>query len=110
MVFDFLEPKATKIPLWRGSKSTKKSLRKKKRVTETPKTTENDGVLITLVRTRKGFDVKFLADTFGMNSSQVLRIYNTRITLLSQKLSFLVPWPSRSELQIKMSSKKIKKI
>lgn len=73
---------------------------------ETPKKSENDGVLtkweqlvITLVRTKKSFDVKFLADTCGINSSQVFRIYNTWITLLSQELSFLVPWPSKSELQ-----------
>ena len=51
------------------------------------------------MRTRRGFDVKFLADTFGINSSQVSRIYTTWITFLSQELSFLVPWPSRSELQ-----------
>ena len=56
-------------------------------------------LVLTLVRTRKGFDVKFLADTFGINSSQVSRIYTTWITFLSQELSFLVPWPSRSELQ-----------
>ncbi|XP_068719633.1 uncharacterized protein [Montipora capricornis] len=51
------------------------------------------------LRTRKGFDVKFLADTLGINPSQVSRIYNTWVTFLSQELSFLVPWPSRSELR-----------
>ena len=65
-------------------------------------------LVLTLVRTRKGFDVKFLADTFGINSSRVSRIYNTWITFLSQELSFLVPWPSRSELQ-KCLQKKVKK-
>ncbi len=70
------------------------------------KTTNNNEVLtkweqfvLTLVRTRKGFDVKFLADTFEINSSQVSKIYNTWIAFLSQELSFLVPWPSRSELR-----------
>ena len=60
--------------------------------------------------TRKGFDVKFLADTFGINnySSQVSRLYTTWITFLSQELSFLVPWPSRSELQ-KCLPKRLKK-
>ena len=104
LVFEFLEPKATEICLWRGSKNAKKS--PKKQAVDTQKQRKNDGVLtrweqlvLTLVRTRRGFDVKFLADTFGINSSQVSRIYTTWITFLSQELSFLVPWPSRSELQ-----------
>ena len=65
-------------------------------------------LVLTLVGTRKGFDVKFLADTFGINSSQVSRLYTTWITFLSQELSFLVPWPSRSELQ-KCLPKRLKK-
>ena len=95
--------------LWIGSKNTKKS--PKKRAADTKEQRKNDGVLtrweqvvLTLVRTRRGFDVKFLADTFGINSSQVSRIYTTWITFLSQELSFLVSWPSRSEL-----TKKVKK-
>ena len=67
---------------------------------------KNGGVLtrwellvLTLMRTRKGFDAKFLADTFGINFSEVSRIYNTWIIFLSQELPLLVPWPSRSELQ-----------
>ena len=90
--------------LWIGSKNTKKS--PKKRAADTKEQRKNDGVLtrweqlvLTLVRIRKGFDVKFLACTFGINSSQVSRIYTTWITFLSQELSFLVLWLSRSELQ-----------
>ena len=55
--------------------------------------------VLSIVRTRKGFDVKFLADTFGINPSQVSRIYNTWVTFLSQELSCLIPWPSRLELR-----------
>ena len=44
-------------------------------------------------------DVHFLADTFGISGGQVSRIYNTWITFLSCELSFLVPWPSRAEIQ-----------
>ena len=105
LLFEFLEPKATDIRIWRGSKNTKKS--SKKRATEVKKKTNtNDGVLtkweqfvLTLMRTRKGLDVTFLADTLDINPSQVSRIYNTCVTFLSQELSFLVPWPSRSELR-----------
>lgn len=43
MVFQVLEPKAVEIRLWRGSKNTKKS--SKKRVAETQKQRKNGGVL-----------------------------------------------------------------
>ena len=109
MLFEYLEPKATDIQIWRGSKNTKKS--SKKRATGVKKKTNtNDGVLtkweqfVTLVRTQKGFDVKFLADTLGINPSQVSGIYNTYETFLSQELSFLAPWP-RSELRKSLSKR-----
>lgn len=113
LVFEFLEPKATEIHYWRGSKNTKTPSQKRKKKNST--CIYNEGVLtkreqfiLTLVRTRKGFDVKFLADTFGISPGQVSRIYNTWITFLSQELSFLVPWPSRSEVK-KSLPKRFKK-
>ena len=65
-------------------------------------------LILTLVRTRKGFDVHFLADTFGISGGQVSRVYNTWITFLSAELSFLVPWPSRAAIQ-KVLPKRFKK-
>ena len=58
-----------------------------------------DEFVLTMIRTRKGFDVYFLADTFGITSGQVSRIYNTWVIFLSEELSFLVPWPSRDEIR-----------
>ncbi len=55
--------------------------------------------ILTLVRTRKGFDVHFLADTFGVTAGHVSHVYNTWITFLSCELSFLVPWPSREQIR-----------
>ena len=43
LVFEFLEPKATEICLWRGSKNAKKS--PKKQAVDTQKQRKNDGVL-----------------------------------------------------------------
>ena len=70
--------------------------------------TKREQFILTLVRTKKGFDVKFLVDTFGISPGQVSTIYNTWITFLSQELSFLVPWPSRSEVK-KSIPKRFKK-
>ena len=56
-------------------------------------------LILTLVRTRKGFDVHFLADTFGITAGHVSRVYNTWITFLSCELSFLVSWPGRQQIR-----------
>ena len=61
--------------------------------------------ILALVRTRKGFDIAFLADTFCISTSQVSRIYITRVIFLSNELSFLVPWPSKAEIQAKLSQR-----
>ena len=65
-------------------------------------------LILTLVRTRKGFDVHFLPDTFGITARHVSRVYNTWITFLSCQLSFLVPWPSRKQIK-KRLPKRFKK-
>ncbi len=58
--------------------------------------------ILTLVRTRKGFDVRFLADTFGISYGQVSRIYNTWATFLFLELSFLIPWPTQAQISAKL--------
>ena len=64
---------------------------------------------MTLVWTRKGFDIYFLADIFSFTAGQVSRIYNTWIAFLVCELSFLVPWPSREKIQ-KSMPKRFKKL
>ena len=61
--------------------------------------------MLTLVRTRKKFDVNFLADTFEISAGQVSRIYNTWILFLSEELSFFVPWPSQLDIKKNMPDK-----
>jgi hypothetical protein len=43
--------------------------------------------------------VHFLADTFAITAGHVSHVYNTWITFLSSKLSFLVPWPSKQQIR-----------
>ena len=83
---------------WKGSVDTPAS-RREKRSAQPRLLSCWEEFVLTLVRTRKGFDLHFLADTFGISVNQVSCIYNTWITFLSEELSFLVPWPSRSEIQ-----------
>ena len=98
LVFDLVKEKAKGLRYWKGSIDTPPS-RREKRGAQPRLLSPWEELILTLVRTRKGFDVHFLADTFGISGGQVSRIYNTWITFLSSELSFLVPWPSRAEIQ-----------
>jgi hypothetical protein len=84
LVFDLIKVKTNSLRFWKGSRRVQTRL-----------LSCWEEFALTLVRTRKGFDVHFLADTFGISVSQVSRIYNTWIIFLSEELSFLVPWPKQ---------------
>ncbi|CAB4002282.1 nuclease HARBI1 [Paramuricea clavata] len=98
LVFDLIKGKTKSLRYWKGSVDTPGSRREKRRAQTRLLSCWVEFVL-TLVRTRKGFDVHFLADTFGISVIQVSRIYNTWIIFLSEELSFLVPRPSRGEIK-----------
>ena len=98
LVFDLVKEKTENLRYWRGSVKTPPSRNKKKKGKPRILTPWEEFVL-TLVRTRKGFDVHFLADTFGITAGHVSRVYNTWITLLSSELSFLVPWPTKQQIR-----------
>ncbi len=76
LVFDLIKEKAKSLRYWKGSVDTPGS-RKERRGAQPRLLSCWEEFVLTLVRTRKGFDVHFLADTFGISVSQVSRIYNT---------------------------------
>lgn len=90
MVFDLVKEKAESLRYWKGFVNIPPSGHEKKKGPPGILTTWEE-LILTLVRTRKGFDVHFLADTFGITVGHVSRVYNTWITFLSCELSFLVP-------------------
>ena len=100
LVFGFVKEKAKTIRYWRGSVDTCQAQRRKRNCSRALSSWEE--YVLTLVRTRKGFDVRFLADTFGISHGQVSRTYNTWVTFLSLELSFLVPWPTQAEISAKL--------
>ena len=112
LIFSTIEEKANSINYWRGSVDTIKPKENKKRKKISNKKrilTKWEEFILTLVRLRKGFDVRFLADTFSINVGQVSRIFNTWVIFLSEELSFLVPWPSMSQIK-KKSARAIQKV
>ena len=101
LVFRLIEVKAKNLRYWKGSIDTPPS-RSLKRGHIPRLLTCYEEFILTLVRTRKGFDVAFMADTFGISTSQVSRIYNTWVIFLANELSFLVPWPRKGEIKEKL--------
>ncbi|XP_028516208.1 uncharacterized protein LOC110243640 [Exaiptasia diaphana] len=102
LVFSTIKEKANSINYWRGSVDTikpKENKKRKEKSNEKRVLTKWEEFILTLVRLRKGFDVRFLADTFSINAGQVSRIFNTWVIFLSEELSFLVPWLSRSQIE-----------
>jgi hypothetical protein len=98
LVFQFVQEKAKNIRYWKGSFDTVIPSKRKSRGVSRILPLWDEFVL-TFVRTRKKLDVYFVADTFGISSGQVSRIYTTWIIFLSEELSFLVPWPTQDEIR-----------
>ena len=89
LVFHHIKESASGMRYWKGSiDSTCTSKRRNKRGLKRLLPLWDEFVL-TMVRLRKNFDVRFLADTFGISSGQVSRIYNTWVMLFAEELSFL---------------------
>ena len=63
LVFDLVNEKAQSLWYWRGSVNTPPSQHEKKKKEPPRILTIWEELILTLVRTRKGFDVHFLADT-----------------------------------------------
>ncbi|XP_046844577.1 uncharacterized protein LOC124438460 [Xenia sp. Carnegie-2017] len=101
LVFSLIKEKAKSLRYWRGSTDTA-TAQSIKRGHVSRVLTHWEEFILTLVRTQKGFDVMFLADTFSVSASHVSRIYTTWVKFLPNELSFLVPWPSKSEIKEKL--------
>lgn len=100
LIYHFVEEKAHSLRYWKGSADTTIPSKKKKNLKR--ELTPWEEFVLTLVRIRKKFDVYFLADVFEITTGQVSRIFNTWVIFLSNELSFLVPWPSQTEVRRNM--------
>jgi len=97
LVFELVKDKAEKMRYWKGSIDTISTSKRRNKRGVKRYLPMWDEYILTLVRGRRNFDVRFLADTYGISIGQVSRIYNTWIILLSEELSFLVPFPSKDQ-------------
>ena len=68
------------------------------------KLTKQQELILVLMRLRLGLLEQDLAYRFGINQSNVSRIFTKWIVVIAERLSFLVKWPERSELLKTMPS------
>jgi hypothetical protein len=54
--------------------------------------------IITLVRLKRGLDVKVLGDLVGMHPSSISRIFTTWVNFLYLKFKFLISWPDKEQV------------
>jgi hypothetical protein len=110
-MFDFLSQKASNMTYWKGDKqtSTEKSSRYdnmdanlsafvRKRGPPRKLTLEQE-LLLVMMRLRLALCVGDLAFRFKISESLVSSIFCTWIKMMSEELSWLIQWPSRSQIK-----------
>ena len=89
-LYKWVEPCAKNIKLWDKNKTTPGRQRKRKRKT----LSLYEEFLLTLIRIRRGYDIRHLAYLFGVVPSHVTRVFVAWVNLLSLCLRETIKWPS----------------
>ncbi|XP_019626645.1 PREDICTED: uncharacterized protein LOC109471736 [Branchiostoma belcheri] len=89
-LFQYLEPRARKLRVWRGAK---RQSAKKRNIATHRKL--KDELLMVLMRNRLGLLNEDVADRFGISPSVCSNLYNTWVPFLSRELKPLIIWPSK---------------
>ncbi len=100
-IFSIVEEKARHITIWRGKDRTNQ--RRYKRILSLW-----EEFLLTLMRNRRGTDIKMTASLFGISTSVASQVYTTWNIFLSKQLKFLRRFPS-VEQNMKKLPKTLKK-
>lgn len=98
-LFQFLEPKASRMTLWCGNKTSKQTLHNQSKVGRKRKLALVDEFFSVLMRLRLGLLVEDVADRFQISSTTMSRLFNTWILFLARELPLLFPWPSQQMIQ-----------
>ena len=91
-LFDWIEPLAKNMKLWMGQKKNDKATghyNPRKRLL-----TLYEEFILTLIRIRRGWDVKETAVVLGISPCQVSRIFTSWVNLLNKCFKPLLEWPS----------------
>ena len=95
--FEYFEPKVLQMQYWRGNKSSQSSDVHHSKSSRGPKRslTHLEEFILVLMRLKVGLFIDDLAGRFGISSSQVSKIFTTRICFLYHELPLLFKPPSQ---------------
>ena len=98
-VFQYLEPKASRMTLWCGAKTSKQTTLPTSKPGRKRKLALIDEFFAVLMRLRLGLLLEDTADRFRVSTSTMSRLFITWVIFLAKELRLLFPWPSRELVQ-----------
>lgn len=102
LIFDVIRSKAERMRYWQGSARDLPDAPNGNKRGPARVLSSFEEFLLTLVRIRRGLDVEVLADIFAISCSSISRIFITWINLLQLELKFLIQWPTRDQIRLKL--------
>lgn len=102
LIFDVIRSKAERMRYWQGSARDLPDAPNGNKRGPVRVLSSFEEFLLTLVRIRRGLDVEVLADIFAISCSSISRIFITWINLLQLELKFLIQWPTRDQICLKL--------
>ena len=91
-IFEGIKPCAKEIKLWDGKQKLQAGRTRGRR---RYKMTLFEEYILTLVRIRRGYDVRHIFFLFGVSQSQVTRTFIAWVSLLARCLGQTIEWPSK---------------
>ena len=99
-VFQYLEPKASRMTLWCGGKTSKQTATlPSSKPGRKRKLALIDELFAVLMRLRLGLLLEDVADRFGVSPATMSRLFITWVVFLAKELRLLFPWPSKELVQ-----------
>ena len=103
-LFQFFEPKANRMTLWCGGKTSKQKIILLDKPGRKRKLALIDEFFAVLMCLRLGLLLEDVADRFGILSTTMSRLFITWVLFLAKELQLLFPWPSKELIQKHASS------
>eukprot|EP00057_Strongylocentrotus_purpuratus_P017382 XP_011671856.1 PREDICTED: uncharacterized protein LOC105441913 [Strongylocentrotus purpuratus] len=99
-LFNFLKKKASEMRYWKGFSTPKASPARSEEYRSSRILTVYEEFIMTLVRLRRGFTNRGLADTFGISPSMASNVFATWINFLDLELRpLLIKWPTKEQVR-----------
>lgn len=102
LIFDVIRSKAVGMRYWLGNARDQADAPNGNKRGPARVLSWFEEFLLAVVRIRRGLVVEVLADIFAISCSRIIRIFITWINLLQLELKFLIQWPTRNQIRLKL--------